>query len=126
VLLVSPDCCLIIPNLPPGWPICWLFLSLKIFRNKKRSSDNLEDELQQQKKPQSDSIVVDSSPSSYGDEGLLNNSLFRDMQSLVQYSLQQFSTIESIAHQNRYTECCPTQRVSMKSMTRTALSYTQQ
>jgi hypothetical protein len=92
----------------------------------KRSSDNLEDELQQQKKPQSDSIVVDSSPSSYGDEGLLNNSLFRDVQSLVQYSLQQFSTIESFARQNRFTECRPTQRVLTKSMTRTALKYTQQ
>jgi hypothetical protein len=98
----------------------------KVISKQKWSSDNLEDELQQPKKPQSDSFVVDSSPSSYGDEGLLNNSLFRDMQSLVQYSLQQFSTIESIAHQNRFTECCPTQRVSMKSMTRTALSYTQQ
>jgi hypothetical protein len=70
----------------------------KVISKQKWSSDNLEDELQQPKKPQSDSFVVDSSPSSYGDECLLNNSLFRDVQSLVQYSLQQFSKIVSIAH----------------------------
>ena len=40
----------------------------QVISKQKWSFDNLEDELQQLKKPQ-DTIVVDSSPSSYDDEG---------------------------------------------------------